>query len=75
MKFYRYSKIKILSKYNFDYKSHYILFIGKLGDRKTISINSFFNIIKGIKLEENHRFILIEEKKEIKILKEFNYII
>jgi len=49
-----------------DYKDAYIiLFFGKIGDGKTTSINAIFNIIKGIELEDNYRFILITELKKI----------
>ena len=50
-----------------EYKEAYVvLFIGRVGDGKTNAINAFFNIVKGIKLEEKFRYILIEEpeKKE-----------
>ena len=43
-----------------------VFFIGKTGDGKTTAINALFNIIKGIKLEYNYRFILINEAKKIK---------
>jgi len=47
-----------------DYDNAYImLFFGKVGDGKTTAINALFNIIKGIKLEDNYRFILITESK------------
>ena len=50
-----------------DYETaHIILFIGKTGDGKSTAINALFNIIKGIKLEDNHRFILIKEPNKIK---------
>ena len=50
-----------------DFNNAYVvLFCGKTGDGKTTAINAFFNIIKGIKLEDNYRFILIEEKKKKK---------
>ena len=42
-------------------KAYVVLFCGKTGDGKTTAINAFFNIIKGIKLEDNYRFILIKE--------------
>ena len=49
----------------FDYlempKAIVILFCGKTGDGKTTAINAFFNIVKGINLEDDHRFILITE--------------
>ena len=45
-----------------DYTTAYIvLFAGKTGAGKTTAINAFFNIIKGVKLEDNYRYILIEE--------------
>ena len=72
--FYRYSKEqrkeihKLVYQYNydkFDYSddsyAYVILFVGKTGDGKTTAINAFFNIIKGIQLEDEYRFILIEE--------------
>ena len=50
-----------------DYENAYIMiFIGKTGDGKSTAINALFNIIKGIKLEDNHRFILIKEPKKAK---------
>ncbi len=50
-----------------DYKNAYVmLFVGKTGDGKTTAINALFNIIKGIKLEDKYRFILIEEKEKEK---------
>ncbi len=48
-----------INDYNFAYV---ILFVGKTGDGKSTAINAFFNIIKGIKLEDKYRFMLIEEK-------------
>jgi len=51
---------------NNDYQNAYvILFFGKIGDGKTTAINAIFNIIKGIELEDNYRFILITEPKKI----------
>ena len=74
IKIYKYSNIKSKSPYKLifqyffdkyestDYKnSKIILFIGKTGDGKTTAINAIFNILKGIKLEDNYRFILIKE--------------
>ena len=74
MTFYRYSKVqrkeihKLIYQYNFDkydYSednyAYVVLFVGKTGDGKTTAINAFFNIIKGIQLEDEYRFILIEE--------------
>ncbi len=50
-----------------DYKNaNIILFIGKTGDGKTTVINALFNIMKGIKLEDNYRYILIKEPKKPK---------
>ena len=43
--------------------AYVVLFCGKTGDGKTTAINAFFNIIKGITLEDNYRFILIHEPK------------
>ena len=40
--------------------------MGKAGDGKTTAINAFFNIIKGIKIEDNYRFILVSEQSKIK---------
>ena len=47
-------------------KAKVILFIGKTGDGKTTAINAFFNIIKGIKLKDKYRFILVKEPKKEK---------
>ena len=59
---------KLIFKYYYDkfdrndYDNAYIiLFIGKTGDGKSTAINALFNIIKGIKLEDKQRFILIPE--------------
>ena len=72
--FYKYSNIKPQEKNNIyqyffdeydvnDYKDAYIvLFCGKTGDGKSTAINAFFNIVKGVKLEDKFRFILIKEK-------------
>ena len=50
-----------------DYKNAYVmLFVGKTGDGKSTAINAFFNIIKGIKIEDKYRFILIKEKEKEK---------
>ena len=43
-----------------------VLFCGKTGDGKTTAINAFFNIIKGIRNEDNYRFILISEPSKEK---------
>ena len=46
-----------------DYENSCVaLFFGKTGEGKTTAINAIFNVIKGIKLEDNYRFILINEK-------------
>ena len=80
LKIYKYcSNIKKVSIYKFLYQYKYdkfseedcknaniILFIGKTGDGKTTAINAFFNIMKGIKLEDNYRYILIQEPKKPK---------
>ena len=48
-----------------DYQDAYIvLFCGKTGDGKTTAINAIFNIVKGVELEDNYRFILITEPKK-----------
>ena len=41
--------------------AYVVLFCGKSGDGKSTAINAFFNVVKGIKLEDNFRFILITE--------------
>ena len=46
--------------------AYILLFVGKTGDGKSTAINSFFNKIKGIKIEDKYRFILIEEKEKEK---------
>ena len=51
---------------NNDKDAKIILFVGKTGDGKTTAINAFFNVIKGVKLEDNFRFILIEEPQKKK---------
>ena len=71
---YRYSKMpkqsnhKLVYQYFYDvydpedyHNAYVILFCGKTGDGKTTAINALFNIIKGISLEDNYRFILIIE--------------
>ena len=69
----RQSQYKLVYQYfydNFegeDYNNAYvILFCGKTGDGKTTSINAFFNIIKGMTLEDDYRFILIQEPEKKK---------
>jgi hypothetical protein len=49
-----------------DNDAYVILFCGKTGDGKTTAINAFFNIIKGVELEDKYRFYLIEEKEKEK---------
>lgn len=58
--------ISIFDKYNVDdYSDGYVvLFYSKTGDGKTTAINAFFNIVKGVQLEDNYRFILIFEPKK-----------
>ena len=52
-----------------DYKNAYIaIFIGKKGDGKRSTINSLFNVFKGINQDYNYRFILIEEQNQGKDL-------
>ena len=79
LKIYKYGDIppksphKLIYEYYYDEfnqkdieKAHIILFIGKTGDGKSTAINALFNIIKGIKLEDNYRYILIKELKKKK---------
>ena len=76
---YKYSKIERTSPQELVYQYYYdkfepndfhnayvVLFCGKSGDGKTTAINSFFNIVKGIELNDNYRFILIKEVKKEK---------
>lgn len=76
---YKYSNVKresnheLVYQYFFDpfeasdYETAYVvLFCGKTGDGKSTALNAFFNIIKGIKLEDNYRFILITEPPKAK---------
>lgn len=78
-KIYKYSNIQRTNPHKLIYEYHYdnfdgedylkakiILFIGKTGDGKTTAINAFFNILKGIKLEDKYRFILVKEPKKAK---------
>ena len=78
-KIYKYSNVqrtnphKLIYEYRYDKfdgeeyrKAKVILFIGKTGDGKTTAINAFFNILKGIKLEDKYRFVLIQEPKKEK---------
>ena len=79
LKIYKYSNVekkqiqKLIYQYCYDKydendfkNAKIILFIGKTGDGKTTAINAFFNIIKGIKLEDKYRYILIKEPKKEK---------
>ena len=51
-----------------DFQNAYVvLFCGKIFEGKTTAINAFFNVIKGIKLEDNYRFILLKKLKRKKI--------
>lgn len=76
LKLYKYSNIKDVTpkdqdrvhEYFFDKfdvndenDAYVVLFCGKSGDGKSTAINAFFNIVKGIKMEDNFRFILITE--------------
>lgn len=75
LKLYKYSNIKDVTKghervheyfydeydVNDENKAYVVLFCGKSGDGKSTAINAFFNIVKGIKLEDNFRFALITE--------------
>ena len=79
LKLYRYSKVKADNSKNErvyeyfydefddvnDFKDAYIvLFCGKTGDGKSTAINAFFNIVKGVTLEDTFRFILINEPEK-----------
>ena len=79
LKIYKYSNVEKKQIHNLIYqycydkydendykKAKIILFIGKTGDGKTTAINALFNIIKGIKLEDKYRYILIKEPKKEK---------
>ena len=75
LKLYKYSNIKDVTKghervheyfydkfdVNDENEAYVVLFCGKSGDGKSTAINAFFNIVKGIKLEDNFRFVLITE--------------
>ena len=74
LKIYKYSNVEGSSTHKLIYQYYYddfdsndhknakiILFIGKTGDGKSTAINAFFNIIKGIKIEDKYRYILIKE--------------
>ena len=76
---YKYSNVEGRSTHELIYQYYYddfdsndyknakiILFIGKTGDGKSTAINAFFNIIKGIKIEDKYRYILIKERKKEK---------
>lgn len=52
-------------KDDFD-KAYIILFIGKTGDGKTTAINALFNVLKGVKVKDKYRLILIKEKNKKK---------
>ena len=67
------SQQKLVFQYFFDkydavdYDSAYVvLFCGKTGDGKSTAINAFFNIIKGVELKDNYRFLLITEVQKPK---------
>ena len=76
---YKYSKIPQVKAHNLVYQYFYdkyepsdaydayvVLFCGKTGDGKTTAINAFFNIIKGITIDDDFRFILISEPEKEK---------
>ena len=79
LKLYRYSEVKVDNSKNdrvFEYfyddfddvndfqEAYIVLFCGKTGDGKSTAINAFFNIVKGVKLEDTFRFILINEPEK-----------
>ena len=68
LKIYKYSNVEKINSHQLIYEYHYdkfdnndyknayiILFIGKTGDGKTTAINAFFNIIKGIRIEDKYK--------------------
>ena len=55
-----------LSEIEINQDAKIILFAGKTGAGKTTAINAFVNIVKGIKLKDKNRFILIDERKKNK---------
>ena len=76
---YKYSDLRPLSNHKLVYEYFYdktddisynasdayiILFCGKIGEGKTTAINAFFNIIKGINLKDNYRFVLVTESQK-----------
>ena len=50
-------------QYDYD-KAYIIIFIGKKGDGKRSTINSLFNVIKGVNPDSNSRYFLIKKGKE-----------
>ena len=76
LKIYKYSNIQrvyhnLIFQYFFDkfdkndFEEAYVtIFFGKRGEGKRSTINSLFNIIKGVNIDYNYRFILIEESKQ-----------
>ena len=60
--------------------AYVILFYGKTGESEITVINVFFNIIKGINLNDNFRYIFIVESKHQRsqaksLIDDFIYII
>ena len=49
-----------------DHNAYVVLFCGKTGDGKSTAINAFFNIIKGIEINDPYRFILVDEPEKEK---------
>jgi len=52
--------------------AYIILFFGRIGEGKSTAINALFNIIKGIEIEDNYRYILITDHKKAEC-DEINY--
>ena len=69
---YFYDEFNINDNDNDNDNAFIILFFGKIGDGKSTAINAIFNIIKGIELEDNYRFILITKQKTTEC-NEINY--
>lgn len=64
MKIYQYPQIEFTN--NEESKANIILIVGQTGSGKTSFINAFVNYLMDIQLEDNFRYILIEEKEKLK---------
>lgn len=61
IKYYQYPNIEFTSEE--EDKSKVVLLVGKTGDGKSTFINALVNIYLGIQLEDNFRYLLINDKK------------